>query len=78
VGLIGGLGPWDYWKRPWGRWRKHLRRILGDFDEGVVFNAVIGDEDGVHSLFAHLGDDFGGFRMVTAENDRLGLAFLIF
>jgi hypothetical protein len=27
----------------------------------------------VSIFFAHLGDDFGGFRMITAENDRLGL-----
>jgi hypothetical protein len=29
-------------------------------------------------FLAHLGDDFGGFRMITAENDRLGIAFFDF
>ena len=46
--------------------------FAGDLDKGVVLDAVIGDENGIHALFAHLGDDLGGLGMITAENHRLG------
>ena len=43
------------------------------------FHAVIGDEDDVHLFFfAHGRDDFGGFGVVSAENDAVSLLALDF
>ena len=49
-----------------------LSILSGNLDKGVILYAVIGNEDGFHPLFAHLADNLGCLRMITAKYDRFG------
>ena len=50
--------------------------LAGDFNKGVVLDAVIGNKRGLHLFLAHLGHDLGGFRVIATENDRIGTGLL--